>query len=42
LTVTRTSPASAAPTIVKALEDEGVDHYAMAMRDPEGNEFDIN
>ncbi len=22
--------------------DEGVDHYAVAMRDPEGNEFDIN
>jgi Glyoxalase-like domain len=22
--------------------DEGLDHYAVAMRDPEGNEFDIN
>jgi len=22
--------------------DEGVDHYAVAMMDPEGNEFDIN
>lgn len=27
---------------VRALEDEGVDHYAVAMRDPEGNEFDVN
>jgi catechol 2,3-dioxygenase-like lactoylglutathione lyase family enzyme len=24
------------------LEDDGVDHYAVALRDPEGNEFDIN
>jgi hypothetical protein len=23
-------------------EDEGLDHYAVAMKDPEGNEFDIN
>jgi catechol 2,3-dioxygenase-like lactoylglutathione lyase family enzyme len=23
-------------------EEEGLDHYAVAMRDPEGNEFDIN
>jgi hypothetical protein len=23
-------------------EEEGPDHYAVAMRDPEGNEFDIN
>jgi Glyoxalase-like domain len=22
--------------------DEGLDHYAVAMKDPEGNEFDIN
>ena len=22
--------------------EDGVDHYAVAMRDPEGNEFDIN
>jgi hypothetical protein len=22
--------------------EEGVDHYAVALRDPEGNEFDIN
>jgi len=29
-------------TIVGDLSDEGVDHYAVAMRDPEGNEFDIN
>jgi len=24
------------------LHEEGLDHYAVAMRDPEGNEFDIN
>ena len=24
------------------LSEEGVDHYAVAMGDPEGNEFDIN
>jgi hypothetical protein len=29
-------------TIIAPLEEEGLDHYAMAMRDPEGNEFDIN
>ena len=23
-------------------EEEGLDHYAVAMKDPEGNEFDIN
>jgi hypothetical protein len=23
-------------------QDEGIDHYGIAMRDPEGNEFDIN
>ena len=28
--------------LVGALETEGLDHYAVAMRDPEGNEFDIN
>ena len=22
--------------------EEGLDHYAVALRDPEGNEFDIN
>jgi hypothetical protein len=22
--------------------EEGIDHYGVAMRDPEGNEFDIN
>jgi uncharacterized protein YciI len=27
---------------VGALVEDGVDHYAVAMRDPEGNEFDIN
>src|SRR5947209_1067847 len=25
-----------------ALRADGVDHYAMGMKDPEGNEFDIN
>jgi hypothetical protein len=29
-------------TMVAVLADEGVDHYAVAMKDPEGNEFDIN
>jgi hypothetical protein len=29
-------------TVLGALEETGVDHYAMAMQDPEGNEFDIN
>jgi hypothetical protein len=27
---------------VSALDEEGLDHYAIAMKDPEGNEFDIN
>ena len=29
-------------TIVRVLSEEGIDHYAVAMKDPEGNEFDIN
>ena|SRR5690348_13361315 len=29
-------------TITGPLSAEGVDHYAMGMKDPEGNEFDIN
>ena len=29
-------------TRVGDLSEEAVDHYAVAMRDPEGNEFDIN
>jgi Glyoxalase-like domain len=29
-------------TIVRVLDTEGLDHYAVAMKDPEGNEFDIN
>jgi hypothetical protein len=29
-------------TISGALSAEGLDHYAVGMRDPEGNEFDIN
>jgi glyoxalase superfamily protein len=29
-------------TIVRPLQQEGLDHYAVAMLDPEGNEFDIN
>jgi hypothetical protein len=24
------------------LAEEGLDHYAVGMKDPEGNEFDIN
>ena len=26
----------------RVLDTEGLDHYAVAMQDPEGNEFDIN
>jgi hypothetical protein len=29
-------------TITGALSEEMLDHYAVGMRDPEGNEFDIN
>jgi hypothetical protein len=29
-------------TITGALTPEGLDHYAVGMKDPEGNEFDIN
>ena len=29
-------------TIIGALAEDGLDHYAVAMKDPEGNEFDIN
>jgi len=29
-------------SVIGALSDEATGHYAMAMRDPEGNEFDIN
>lgn len=29
-------------TRVRVLEEPGVDHYAVAMQDPEGNEFDLN
>jgi hypothetical protein len=28
-------------TMVRVLSEEGLDHYGMAMTDPEGNEFDI-
>jgi hypothetical protein len=29
-------------TRARAMAEEGLDHYAVAMADPEGNEFDIN
>ena len=29
-------------TRLRVRYEEGIDHYAVAMRDPEGNEFDIN
>jgi hypothetical protein len=29
-------------TLTGALSAEGLDHYAVGMKDPEGNEFDIN
>jgi len=28
--------------MVAILAEEGLDHYAVAIKDPEGNEFDIN
>jgi hypothetical protein len=28
-------------TMVRVLSEDGLDHYAVAMTDPEGNEFDI-
>lgn len=29
-------------TLIRDLSEPGLDHYAVAMNDPEGNEFDIN
>ena len=29
-------------TQLRSIAEEGLDHYAVAMADPEGNEFDIN
>ncbi|MFI9387904.1 VOC family protein [Kutzneria sp. NPDC052558] len=29
-------------TITVVLYQEGIDHYAVGMKDPEGNEFDVN
>jgi hypothetical protein len=29
-------------TLVRVICEDGVDHYGVAIRDPEGNEFDIN
>ncbi len=29
-------------TRLRTLTEEGLDHYAVALLDPEGNEFDIN
>jgi len=29
-------------TMIRVLTEPGLDHYAVAMTDPEGNEFDIN
>ena len=34
--------ASIGATITCVLQQEGLDHYAVGMKDPEGNEFDIN
>jgi hypothetical protein len=34
--------ASLGALLVGVLYTEGLDHYAVAMKDPEGNEFDIN
>jgi Glyoxalase-like domain len=40
--VVRFQVVAAGATKVRELAGPGVDHYAMAMLDPEGNEFDIN
>ena len=29
-------------TLVRVICEDGLDHYGVAMRDPEGNEFDSN
>jgi hypothetical protein len=29
-------------SVVRVLQREGLDHYGVAMADPEGNEFDVN
>lgn len=29
-------------TRIRTIKDEGMDHYAVALLDPEGNEFDVN
>ncbi|WP_431925930.1 VOC family protein [Amycolatopsis tucumanensis] len=29
-------------TITCVLRQDGLDHYAVGMKDPEGNEFDVN
>lgn len=29
-------------TLARVISEDGLDHYAVAMLDPEGNEFDIN
>ena len=29
-------------SVVRVLAEEGIDHYAVALTDPEGNEFDVN
>lgn len=29
-------------TITVVMEQDGLDHYAVGMKDPEGNEFDVN
>jgi Glyoxalase-like domain len=34
--------ASLGATIVRELAEPGIDHFGIAMTDPEGNEFDIN
>lgn len=33
---------AAGASLVRVLEEPGIDHYAVSMLDPEGNEFDIN
>jgi hypothetical protein len=38
----RVAPVSLGATRLRAIVAESLDHYGVAMADPEGNEFDIN
>jgi hypothetical protein len=40
--VERYAPNALGACAVRVLQQDGLDHYAVAMADPEGNEFDVN